>query len=414
MPALAVTQAELLAVDAGRTELDDRSGQRLEDRRHLAVRLGDHGGDADVAPLSEGAHQGHLGQEGHTQLVGQLGASAGPEQLVALPVVAGEPAHVLDNPPYGQLQLAGGVGRALGHPLGGGLRRGDHVDLGLGEVLAEGEGDVTGAGGHVDQQVVGLAPVGVDQELLERLVQHRAAPDHRSVVGDEVPHGQAADTVGRRRHHQVADDQRVVGYPEHRRDREPVDVGVEDPDVEPRPGQGHGQVDGDRGLAHTALARRDAEDPGLRAGQHEPVGSALLVAEATTAVVVVVPWPCPWPSSGACWVPPSTASPRSSIRSRARGSSSMTAVVTVTSSTPGTARTAGPDPLVQLVDLGVVGHRQGHLDRHPLAPGLDAPDHAQLPQRPTQLGVGHRGHGRRDLGLVDGHPAAPRGIRPPR
>ena len=84
-------------------------------------------------------------------------------------------------------------------------------------------------------------------------------------------------------------------------DREAVDVGVEDADVVALTGQGHGQVDRHRRLAHPALARRDPEDPGLRAGQHEPVGPALLVARAGLhrrgrgrgrAVV------------GACWVPP--------------------------------------------------------------------------------------------------------------
>ena len=45
------------------------------------------------------------------------------------------------------------------------------------------QGDVTGAGGHIDQQEVGLPPIGVGQELLYRLVQHRAPPDHGLVVG---------------------------------------------------------------------------------------------------------------------------------------------------------------------------------------------------------------------------------------
>ena len=44
--------------------------------------------------------------------------------------------------------------------------------------------------------------------------------------------------------------------------REAPDVGVEDADGEAPAGQGHGQVDGHRGLAHAALARGDGEHPG--------------------------------------------------------------------------------------------------------------------------------------------------------
>ena len=64
-------------------------------------------------------------------------------------------------------------------------------------------------------------------------------------------------------------------------------------------------------------------------------------------------------------------------------------------------------PVHQLVHLGIVGHRQGHLDGHPLPPDLHRPGHAQLPQRAAEFWIGHRSQGRRDLGLVDGHPAAP-------
>ena len=51
-------------------------------------------------------------------------------------------------------------------------------------------------------------------------------------------------------------------HPEQAGDREAPDVGVEDPDGQAPPGQGHGQVDGDRGLAHPALARGDGQHPG--------------------------------------------------------------------------------------------------------------------------------------------------------
>ena len=50
--------------------------------------------------------------------------------------------------------------------------------------------------------------------------------------------------------------------PEQAGHREPPDVGVEHPDGQAPAGQGHGQVDGDRALAHPALARGDGDDPG--------------------------------------------------------------------------------------------------------------------------------------------------------
>jgi hypothetical protein len=127
------------------------------------------------------------------------------------------------------------------------------IDLGLRQVLTEREGDVAGARRHVDQEEVGLAPVGVHQKLLQRFVQHRAPPDDRRVVGNEVAHRQAPHPVGGRRHHQVPDDHGIGLDPEHLRNGEPVDVGVEDADVESHAGQGNSQVDGDRRLPDAAL-----------------------------------------------------------------------------------------------------------------------------------------------------------------
>ncbi len=70
----------------------------------------------------------------------------------------------------------------------------------------------------------------------------------------------------------------------------------------------------------------------------------------------------------------------------------MTSWSTATSSTPGSDPTASAHPADQLVDLGVVGHREGELDGHPLALDLHRPDHAQLPQRTPQFGVDDAGN----------------------
>ena len=63
----------------------------------------------------------------------------------------------------------------------------------------------------------------------------------------------------------------------------------------------------------------------------------------------------------------------------------------------------GPDPGHQLVDLRVLGDRQGHVDGDLPPLGHDSPDHAQLPQRASEFGVVHVGDSRRYLGLVNGH-----------
>jgi hypothetical protein len=65
------------------------------------------------------------------------------------------------------------------------LRRRHDDGAGDRHLLRERELDVAGAGRHVDDQVVELAPVGVLQQLLERLRDHRAAPHHRRVGVDQ-------------------------------------------------------------------------------------------------------------------------------------------------------------------------------------------------------------------------------------
>ena len=371
-----------------------------EDLGGLAVRVGHHDRDALVPTLAQGRHQGDLAEQGHAEVVGELLAAARAEQLVAGPVVAGEPAHVLDDAPHRQLQLPGGVGGALGHPLGGRLGGRDHEDLGLGQVLAEGQGHVAGARRHVDQEEVGLAPVGVDEELLERLVQHRAPPDDRRVVGHEEAHGQAAHAVGRRRDDEVADDQGVGPDAEHLGHREPVDVGVEDADVVAGPLQRDGQVDRHRGLADPALAGRDPEDAGLRPGLHELVGPTLLVPEGA-ALAVVVPVVVPVVGGvhraavdGVAPQQHPQAGPGLLVHQDGLDDDLVH---------PADAGGRGPDPGDELVDLRVLGDRQGHVDRDLLALGHDPPDHAQLPQRASELGVVHVGDRRRYLGLVNGH-----------
>ena len=201
---------------------------------------------------------------GGGQELAELLAAARPEQLVALAVVAGEPRHVLDHALDRQIDLDGHRRRQPGDLLRRRLRRRDDVDLATRQVLAEAEGDVAGARRHVDQQELGRVPVHVGQELLERLVQHRSAPDHGLVLGHEVPDRDAAHAPAFGRHdHLVDHDRRAVGA-EHAGDRVAVDVGVDDADRVPLLGEGDGEVGRDARLADAALAGRDQQRPRLR------------------------------------------------------------------------------------------------------------------------------------------------------
>lgn len=58
-------------------------------------------------------------------------------------------------------------------------RGGHYDDLGLGDQLSYGQGDIAGARRKVKQQHVEIAPVNVREELLQSTMQHRPAPDHR-------------------------------------------------------------------------------------------------------------------------------------------------------------------------------------------------------------------------------------------
>ena len=79
---------------------------------------------------------GHVGVERDgadqrdAQLGGQPGTAAGAEQGVGRAVLAGEVAHVLDDPGDPQVAPPGHVGRPGGHLLGGQGRRGDDQHLG--------------------------------------------------------------------------------------------------------------------------------------------------------------------------------------------------------------------------------------------------------------------------------------------
>ena len=70
--------------------------------------------------------------------------------------------------------------------------------------LAQAERDVAGARRHVDDQVVEIVPGDIAEELLDRAVQHRPAPDDRRIVVGQKPHRDHLDAVLLRRHDLLA------------------------------------------------------------------------------------------------------------------------------------------------------------------------------------------------------------------
>ena len=65
-------------------------------------------------------------------------------------------------------------------------------------------------GRQVAEQDVEVAPVHVAEELLDRLVQHRPAPDHRGVLRHEEPHRDHLHAVGLQRQDHVVEPDRLA------------------------------------------------------------------------------------------------------------------------------------------------------------------------------------------------------------
>ena len=121
--------------------------------------------------------------------------------------------------------------------------------------------DVAGSGRQVDDQVVDVAPVGVPQELLERLRHHRAPPDHGSVDVDEKPDRHRLHAVGLERFERLA----VLGFgpagdAKHGRLRGPIDIRVEHAHLRALGGERQREVHRRRRLADAAFAAGNRDD----------------------------------------------------------------------------------------------------------------------------------------------------------
>ena len=182
--------------------------------------------------------------------------------------------HVLDHAEQAQAGLLRHHGRPRGDLLRERLRRRHDDHLGARQELAERDRHVPGPGRHVDDDRVELAPVHVGEELLERAMEHRAAPHERRVVVHEVADRDELEPAADGRDDHLVDDDGPLVDPEHVRDRVAVDVRVDQPDRLPERVEREGEVDGERRLADAALAAGDRDHARARVERDRLLGPA--------------------------------------------------------------------------------------------------------------------------------------------
>mmetsp|Transcript_15611 Transcript_15611/g.48789 ORF Transcript_15611/g.48789 Transcript_15611/m.48789 type:complete len:430 (+) Transcript_15611:410-1699(+) len=139
------------------------------------------------------------------------------------------------------------------------------------KVLAERQLHIAGAGRHVDDQIVELAPSRAPNQLLHDRSHLCAAQRQRPRV-DEA-HRHELQPVCLERHQQLPVDLQLPLRPYHGRQAGPVHVDVDEADPPPRGGEGAGEVDRRRRLAHPALAARHSHDLAHR--PHARLGARL-------------------------------------------------------------------------------------------------------------------------------------------
>jgi hypothetical protein len=252
----------------------DHGGGQRETRRgsarglevgatHGAIRVGDHGGPASVGFLADPDVERQRAEQRHAVLLRHPHAAAGAEdRLLVAALRADVGAHVFHHAQHRDRDLLEHAQALAGVEQRDVLRRGDDHGAAHRDALRERELDVAGAGRHVDDQVVELAPVGVAQQLGERLGDHRATPDHRLLLLDQESDRDDLDAVSLERLDAptVATDGPLALQAHHARLAGAVDVGVEQADLGALERQGQREVDCGGGLADPALAGSDRDD----------------------------------------------------------------------------------------------------------------------------------------------------------
>ena len=230
--------------------------------RDPAVRIGDDRRAPGIRLLANVDVERKPAQERHVVIGAHLLAAALSEDRLRVPAIRADMhAHVLDDAHDGHTHLVEHLEPLARIDQRNVLRCGHDHGAGYGHLLRERELDVAGAGRHVDDEVIEVTPVGVLQQLLQRLRHHRAAPDHRRVDVDQKADRHRLQPVRFERLQRLA----VPGLgtardAEHHRLRRSVDVGIEHADLRALRGERQREIDGGGRLADTTLAARDRDD----------------------------------------------------------------------------------------------------------------------------------------------------------
>ena len=119
-------------------------------------------------------------------LVGQSGSTTRTKEWVCLVVVAGEVTHVFDHTSDAQKTALGHVGSPDGYLLRRHRRRSNDDQIGAWQHAGQTHLHVSRTRGHVDEQVIELAPVHIVEKLFNGLGEHQSTPHESSAfVFDE-------------------------------------------------------------------------------------------------------------------------------------------------------------------------------------------------------------------------------------
>ena len=221
--------------------------------------LGDDG-RAFIGCRTDGHLERHLSQERGADARRLGGRAAVTEDIVtAATVGADEVAHILDDAEYRHIHLAEHVQALAGIDQRQVLRCRDDHRAGQRRALREGQLGISGAGRHVDDQHVEIVPGDVAQHLLDRAHHHRAAPDGRRVLGDQIADRHGLQAPGLDRVDFLAVALRFPVLADQAGEGRPVDIGVENADPLAGGGDGQRQIDRCGRFADPALARGNGD-----------------------------------------------------------------------------------------------------------------------------------------------------------
>ena len=145
-------------------------------------------------------------------------------------VGAGVGAHVLDDAEEGDIHHFGHFYRFFDDHADELLRGGDDDDAIHREGLEYGEGDIAGAGGHIDEHEVHVLPVDIGPELADRPGNDRAAPDDgiAFLLQQQVDGHDLGTEAGDGGQHDLAEAFGLFPDAERLRDTGAGDIGIED------------------------------------------------------------------------------------------------------------------------------------------------------------------------------------------